>query len=203
MDIIMPHLDGVSATVCIREINATIPIIAMTSNIRADDIDMYFRYGMNDVLPKPFTKEGMLRTLEKHLAHFKKNFVPGQPQLSGFATPNAPNPAMGLNISQMSAAHSLKDESSPGKSPSSSWHSPITGTSPSSGSQGAYGQIANNAYNMTPTHPQSGFQQGQQMNMQRQGPHRRVISDMSDLAPDDRPDKRQRMYPPQQGGYQQ
>ncbi len=45
MDIIMPHLDGVSATVCIREFNATIPIIAMTSNIRSDDIEMYFRYG--------------------------------------------------------------------------------------------------------------------------------------------------------------
>ncbi len=44
MDIIMPHLDGVSATVCMREI-WTIPIIAMTSNIRTDDIDMYFRYG--------------------------------------------------------------------------------------------------------------------------------------------------------------
>lgn len=45
MDIIMPHLDGVSATVCIRETRPDIPIIAMTSNIRADDIDMYFRYG--------------------------------------------------------------------------------------------------------------------------------------------------------------
>ena len=45
MDIIMPHLDGVSATVCIREVRPHVPIIAMTSNIRADDIDMYFRYG--------------------------------------------------------------------------------------------------------------------------------------------------------------
>ena len=45
MDIIMPHLDGVSAAVCIREVAPAIPIIAMTSNIRADDIDMYFRYG--------------------------------------------------------------------------------------------------------------------------------------------------------------
>lgn len=41
----MPHLDGVSATVCIREMRANIPIIAMTSNIRTDDIEMYFRYG--------------------------------------------------------------------------------------------------------------------------------------------------------------
>ena len=45
MDIIMPHLDGVSATVCIRETRPTIPVIAMTSNIRADDIDVYFKHG--------------------------------------------------------------------------------------------------------------------------------------------------------------
>jgi osomolarity two-component system response regulator SKN7 len=51
MDIIMPHLDGVSATVCIREIRPNIPIIAMTSNIRADDIDMYFRYGKVNLGP--------------------------------------------------------------------------------------------------------------------------------------------------------
>lgn len=49
MDIIMPHLDGVSATVCIREMRPHLPIIAMTSNIRADDIDMYFRYGKPDM----------------------------------------------------------------------------------------------------------------------------------------------------------
>jgi osomolarity two-component system response regulator SKN7 len=45
MDIIMPNLDGVSACHLIRQFNST-PIIAMTSNIRSDDIDMYFRHGM-------------------------------------------------------------------------------------------------------------------------------------------------------------
>ena len=30
---------------------------------------------MNDVLPKPFTKEGMLRSLEKHLQHFKRGYA--------------------------------------------------------------------------------------------------------------------------------
>ena len=30
--------------------------------------------GMNDVLPKPFTKEGMLRSLEKHLQQFKRGY---------------------------------------------------------------------------------------------------------------------------------
>lgn len=44
MDIIMPNLDGVSACHLIRQFDAT-PIIAMTSNIRSDDISMYFQHG--------------------------------------------------------------------------------------------------------------------------------------------------------------
>lgn len=51
----MPHLDGVSATVCIREIRANIPIIAMTSNIRTDDIEMYFRYGQSHHITHTFS----------------------------------------------------------------------------------------------------------------------------------------------------
>lgn len=45
MDIIMPNLDGVSACHLIRQFDRT-PIIAMTSNIRSDDIQMYFGHGM-------------------------------------------------------------------------------------------------------------------------------------------------------------
>jgi len=44
MDIIMPNLDGVSACHLIRQFDST-PIIAMTSNIRSDDISMYFHHG--------------------------------------------------------------------------------------------------------------------------------------------------------------
>jgi osomolarity two-component system response regulator SKN7 len=44
MDIIMPNLDGVSACHLIRQFDRT-PIIAMTSNIRSDDIQLYFQHG--------------------------------------------------------------------------------------------------------------------------------------------------------------
>lgn len=207
----MPHLDGVSATVCIREIAPTIPIVAMTSNIRTDDIDMYFRYGMNDVLPKPFTKEGMLRTLEKHLAHFKKGYTQqSHGQHPGvFTTTTASNAPMNLNMSHISASHSLKDEASPSRSPASSWHSPnqIPSQSPVTGNQGSYVQTmpGNAGYPMTPTHPNQAFQaQNPAMPGSRAGTHRRVMSDMSDLTrQNDHPEKRQRMYPPQPGTYQQ
>ena len=45
MDIIMPVFDGVSATACIRMVAPRTPIIAMTSNIRQEDINIYFHWG--------------------------------------------------------------------------------------------------------------------------------------------------------------
>ncbi|BGP38228.1 kinase-regulated stress-responsive transcription factor skn7 [Rhodotorula kratochvilovae] len=71
MDIVMPNLDGVSATSLIRQFDPNTPIISMTSNSGPNDIMTYFSHGMNDVLPKPFTKENLLSMLEKHLVHLK------------------------------------------------------------------------------------------------------------------------------------
>jgi len=81
MDIVMPKLDGVSATSLIRKFDPRTPIISMTSNSKPHDIMYYFSQGMNDILPKPFTKEGLLDMLEKHLFHLKvadaiRNHVP-------------------------------------------------------------------------------------------------------------------------------
>ncbi|KAJ7063612.1 HSF-type DNA-binding-domain-containing protein [Mycena amicta] len=69
MDIIMPKLDGVSATSMIRKFDPQTPIISMTSNSRPNEIMTYYSSGMNDILPKPFTKEGLFEMLEKHLVH--------------------------------------------------------------------------------------------------------------------------------------
>lgn len=79
--------------------------------------------GMNDVLPKPFTKEGLLNMLEKHLAHLKK-------------------PTAGLGMGPLGPTsiipqkRSLKSDDSPATSPAtgSAWTSPggLTGLSPAS-----------------------------------------------------------------------
>lgn len=69
MDIIMPVLDGVATCTILRRTELT-PIIAMTSNIRQTDIDMYYSSGMNDVLPKPFARDTLLSMLRKYLMHF-------------------------------------------------------------------------------------------------------------------------------------
>ena len=84
--------------------------------------------GMNDVLPKPFTKEGLLSMLEKHLSHLKK-------QPAGIDPMPAP-PAPPAPLSK--ASRSLKSEDSPATSPATTanWHSPIpnnfSGVSPAS-----------------------------------------------------------------------
>ena len=72
MDISLPNMDGVSATSLIRQFDAMTPIISMTGSSRPDEVLTYFSHGMNDCLPKPFTKEGMLSMLEKHLLHLKQ-----------------------------------------------------------------------------------------------------------------------------------
>ncbi|KAH6886732.1 hypothetical protein BKA70DRAFT_98322 [Coprinopsis sp. MPI-PUGE-AT-0042] len=92
MDIVMPKLDGVSATSIIRKFDKGTPIISMTSNSKPNEIMTYYSSGMNDILPKPFTKQGLLDMLEKHLMHLKviqqmqRNIPrgPGVPPLSDF-----------------------------------------------------------------------------------------------------------------------
>ncbi|KAF8144231.1 hypothetical protein K438DRAFT_1736047 [Mycena galopus ATCC 62051] len=69
MDIVMPKMDGISATSMIRKFDPKTPIISMTSSSRPTEIMTYFSSGMNDILPKPFTRNGLLDVLEKHLAH--------------------------------------------------------------------------------------------------------------------------------------
>ncbi|KAH8819542.1 BRRG2, response regulator [Xylogone sp. PMI_703] len=207
MDIIMPHLDGVSATSLIREVRPDIPIIAMTSNIRADEIDLYFRYGMNDVLPKPFTKEGMLRALERHLPQFKKQTpFPSNAQVThagGFTPAHQP---LNMNLAQLSTSQTLKDPNSPGKSPAtaSSWQSPIQlpNASPGGNPQGNFMQMMRDPgpYAMTPTHAQATFPAHQTPNQAmmaqaRQQTQRRTLENMTDGSPpDDRHDKRQKLY---------
>ncbi|KAI4097138.1 MAG: hypothetical protein LQ348_000053 [Seirophora lacunosa] len=187
MDIIMPNLDGVSATHLIRQFDNT-PIIAMTSNIRSDDISMYFQHGMNDVLPKPFTKEGLLSMLEKHLSHLKK--------LTNGLEPMVPHSAS--SIPQTSAAQSLKDENSPNQSPSAiaNWQSPghFQGISPTAAAPNPYMQQMHPAPGFGMDHGPLQFQQPHTpLGAPRQTSHRRQASDVigDELNADP---KRQRMF---------
>jgi len=71
MDIVMPKIDGVTATNRIRQFDQLTPIISMTSNTTENDCITYFNNGMNDVLPKPFNKNGLLSVLERYCSHLR------------------------------------------------------------------------------------------------------------------------------------
>ncbi|KAL4780239.1 HSF-type DNA-binding-domain-containing protein [Aspergillus varians] len=119
MDIIMPNLDGVSACHLVRQFDRT-PIIAMTSNIRSDDIQLYFQHGMDDVLPKPFTRKSLLDMLEKHLVHLKT--VP-----QGIEGPQPTTPATIAGQSSAAQSVTVKEDGSPSQSPAAAmtaWQSP-------------------------------------------------------------------------------
>jgi len=203
MDIIMPNLDGVSACHLIRQFDRT-PIVAMTSNIRSDDIQMYFHHGMDDVLPKPFTRKSLLDMLEKHLMHLKKT-----PQ--GMEAPAVAG-SMVATGAPSSAAHSVRDDMSAGASPAGSsgtWNSPsqYSGVSPVNpnvhyGGMGQQTYVDANGNTFTQNGPQTpvgmrghGMLQQQQ---QQQQAHRRGPSEMSGGADAGSANKRQRIYAPQQ-----
>lgn len=149
--------------------------------------------GMNDVLPKPFTKEGLLNMLEKHLSHLKKQ----APGLDPMGAPPAP---------MSRATRSLKTEDSPATSPATTnnWDSPnnMSGVSPASNhaeTPNMYG-MSSGATTYAP-----GMQPAPMYNMAPMGvprqpqppPQRRNINEISGGAPDYGGEaKRQQMYAP-------
>lgn len=64
MDIQMPLMDGYETTLRIRDITATVPIVALTANFMLAERAKCFEHGMNDYLSKPFSKEDLLKKVE-------------------------------------------------------------------------------------------------------------------------------------------
>jgi osomolarity two-component system, response regulator SKN7 len=155
---------------------------------------------MNDVLPKPFTKEGLLAMLEKHLDTLKR----GDSTLEPLGQSTA-QPAQSLIPHIGSGRQSIKEEESPAKSPAttSTWNSPnqITGVSPVTSSHtDDYMNVVQGhpaAYGLAYTSPQHLHAP----QMQMQGPlaeqgHRRQHSDISGGAETAGDGKRQQIYAP-------
>ena len=72
MDIMMPKMNGYEATKAIRALQnrpdaRTIPIIAMTANAFAEDVQASLDEGMNDHLSKPIVIDEVVKTIARNL----------------------------------------------------------------------------------------------------------------------------------------
>ena len=71
MDVHMPVIDGYQATRMIRSTDRpdakTVPIIAMTADVFAEDIEQAHNAGMNDHIAKPIDVEAMFKTLGAYM----------------------------------------------------------------------------------------------------------------------------------------
>jgi CheY-like chemotaxis protein len=78
----LPHLDGMSATAQIRQFDRCTPIVSLTANFTQDARIVYMSYGMNDVLPKPFSKDTLLNVVEKYCVHLIRSQDVNQAQMT-------------------------------------------------------------------------------------------------------------------------
>ena len=74
MDIMMPQMNGYEATKAIRSLDdrpdgRTIPIIAMTANAFAEDVQASLDAGMNGHLSKPIVMDEVEKTIARNLGH--------------------------------------------------------------------------------------------------------------------------------------
>ncbi|KJU85792.1 two-component member protein [Candidatus Magnetobacterium bavaricum] len=77
MDIQMPHMDGVEATIHIRAleaalpasspsaVNVQIPIIALTASVMNDEVEGYIHNGFNAVIAKPVNFARLFKTIQE------------------------------------------------------------------------------------------------------------------------------------------
>lgn len=68
MDLQMPIMDGFEAASIIRELDESIPIIALTANARREDIQNTLAVGMNEHLNKPLDIEKLYKMLLKYIS---------------------------------------------------------------------------------------------------------------------------------------
>ena len=75
MDIMMPEVDGIEATLKIKSVpeNSTIPIFMLTAKSQLSDIETAFKAGADDYLTKPFDPESLNERIMVKYEKFKKN----------------------------------------------------------------------------------------------------------------------------------
>ena len=90
MDMQMPVMDGITATVRLREEGHRMPIIAMTANAMQADRDRCATVGMNDYLAKPIDPDEMFKVLARWRP--RRDAAPDVPPVCEAAAPTDGEP---------------------------------------------------------------------------------------------------------------
>ena len=79
MDVMMPVMDGLTATTRIRKLKRkdarTVPVIAMTANVFNEDIIAAKEAGMNEHIAKPLDFDKLIHTLAKYFLKMDKKLI--------------------------------------------------------------------------------------------------------------------------------
>ncbi|MFN4764489.1 ATP-binding protein [Gillisia sp. Q332] len=68
MDIHMPGISGIEATIEIRKFDDQIPIVALTAVTLDENLDEFYLNGFTDIIPKPYKTEEFFHKINLHLA---------------------------------------------------------------------------------------------------------------------------------------
>jgi CheY-like chemotaxis protein len=71
MDIHMPGISGIEATILIREFDDQIPIVALTAVTLDENLDEFYLNGFTDIIPKPYKTEEFFSKINFHLSNRK------------------------------------------------------------------------------------------------------------------------------------
>jgi CheY-like chemotaxis protein len=82
MDMQMPEMDGIEATLALRAYEAAeglsaTPIVALTANVQQEDRQRCLEAGMNDFVAKPFRPHDMVALLNRWLGRAEGGSAPG------------------------------------------------------------------------------------------------------------------------------
>ncbi|MDT0602606.1 response regulator [Thalassotalea castellviae] len=69
LDIQMPEMDGIEAHTIMRQKGATQPIIALTANAMAHEVEEYLAQGFDDHLKKPIERKVFIQTICQYYQH--------------------------------------------------------------------------------------------------------------------------------------
>ncbi len=82
MDMQMPVMNGVDATVRLREMNYDKPIVALTANAMKEDVDACMNAGCNDFIKKPIIQKEFKESVVKYLQPIKVSASHDSPLVS-------------------------------------------------------------------------------------------------------------------------